>query len=172
MNTCYLLLGTNLGNRKNNFFLALALLEKNAGKVSKTSGIYETEPWGFNSDQWFYNIAVELNTEFAPENLLAILLQTEKIMGRERINKETYENRIIDIDILIYENQIIKNEYLEIPHPRLHLRKFALSPLIEIASDIIHPVFKKKMKQLLIECKDESNISNIGHLHNAPPYSQ
>jgi len=172
MNTCYLLLGTNLGDRRNNLLQTCSLLEVNAGRINKISGIYETEPWGFSSDQWFYNMAMELQTELTPENLLTILLQTEKMMGRERTEKDIYENRIIDIDLLLFENQIIKTKTLEIPHPRLHLRKFALSPLVEIAPDIIHPVLKKKIKFLLDECHDKSKISNIGHLQNIQPYSK
>lgn len=172
MNITYLLLGTNLGDRRNNFLQACSLLEKNAGNINKISGIYETEPWGFSTSQWFYNMAIELHTELTPEELLHVILKNEKILGRERTKNDTYENRIIDIDILLFENQIIQSETLEIPHPRMHLRKFALSPLIEIAPDIIHPVLKKKMRQLLDECKDNSNVSNIGNLQNEPPYSR
>jgi 2-amino-4-hydroxy-6-hydroxymethyldihydropteridine diphosphokinase len=172
MKTAYLLLGTNLGDRRNNFLQACALLEKKAGKISKISNIYETEPWGFSTSQWFYNMVLELQTELTPKELLIIILEIEKIMGRERTDKGTYENRIIDIDLLLFENQIIKEESLEIPHPRMHLRKFTLLPFVEISPDIIHPVLKKKMKQLLDECKDDSKVSNIGSLHNEPPYSQ
>lgn len=172
MNITYLLLGTNLGDRRNNFLQACVLLEKNAGKISKISSIYETEPWGFSTSQWFYNMVIEFQTEWTPKELLNIILEIEKKMGRERTDKGTYENRIIDIDILLFENQIIHNESLEIPHPRMHLRKFTLLPLVEIAPDIIHPVLKMKMKQLLDDSKDESKVSNIGNLQNEPPYSQ
>lgn len=167
MNTCFLLLGTNLQDRRNNLLQACLLIENEAGKISKISHVYETEPWGFSSDQWFFNIAIELQTELSPEDLLTKILQTEKKMGRIRTKKDSYENRVIDIDILLYENQVIHNESLEIPHPRMHLRKFVMAPLAEIAPDIIHPVFHKKMKQLLEECKDECNISNTGILQNA-----
>lgn len=172
MNTCFLLLGANLQDRRNNLMQACILLEKEAGKISRVSNVYETEPWGFGSDQWFFNIAVELQTELNPKNLLTKILQTEKMMGRKRTKTTTYENRVIDIDILLYENRIIKNESLEIPHPQMHLRKFVMTPLAEIAPDVIHPVYQKKIKQLLKECQDECKISNIGILQNVQPGSQ
>jgi len=164
MNSAILLLGTNVGDKRKNLQNACDSLKKRVDEIQKCSSIYKTEPWGFKDEQWFYNCALILQTHLLPDELIKDVLEIEKIMGRERNHSGVYENRIIDIDILFFNSEIIKTKELELPHPRLHLRKFALLPLAEIAPDFVHPVILKNMKEILEECKDECKVVNIGNL--------
>jgi len=164
MNSAILLLGTNLGDRRKNLQNACGLLGEKVGLIIKCSSIYETEPWGFNESQWFYNCALTLQTPFSSNELIKKVLEIETIMGRERKQISVYENRIIDIDILVFGSEISKTAELELPHPRLHLRKFVLLPLFEIVPDFIHPVTLKNVNEMIIECKDECKVSSIGIL--------
>ncbi|MBI5542235.1 MAG: 2-amino-4-hydroxy-6-hydroxymethyldihydropteridine diphosphokinase, partial [Bacteroidia bacterium] len=132
MKTALLLLGTNIGNRLNNINSAIELINISVGKVLKKSSIYETEPWGFSSDQFFFNMALTIETILSPYELIIKLGEIEKEIGRTRSNNISYENRIIDIDILSFDDEIISTSELEIPHPRLHLRRFTLLPIQEI----------------------------------------
>lgn len=163
MNSAILLLGTNLGDRLENLNKACILLEEKVGTIQKRSGIYETEPWGYRDNQWFYNCALILQTHLVPEKLIKKTLEIEMIMGRERKQTNGYENRILDIDILSFDSEIIKTTELELPHPRLHLRKFALMPLAEIAPDYIHPTTMKSVNEMLTECIDNCIVISIGN---------
>jgi 2-amino-4-hydroxy-6-hydroxymethyldihydropteridine diphosphokinase len=149
--------GTNLGNRETNLEQAVAQIEKYIGKVRRSSSVYETDPWGFRSDDAFLNIVVEVGTDLEPQELLAVILNIESSMGRVR-NSQQYSSRVIDIDILLYNDLVTDTPDLKIPHPRLHERKFVLIPLCEIAADMIHPVFKKTFRELLDVCEDGSNV--------------
>jgi len=147
-------LGSNLGNRINNLNNAIVEIQDNIGKVLNVSSVYESEAWGFVSENTFLNQVIRLNTNHEPDELLKGLLNIERRMGRSRSSKG-YESRAIDLDILFYEDYIIDKETLKVPHPWLHERKFVLVPLDEIDAGLIHPVFKKSIHQLLNSCADK-----------------
>ena|SRR5664279_2276057 len=157
MKIIYLGIGTNLGNREENLGQAVTRIEEYIGPVLKSSSIYETSPWGFESNEEFLNMVVKVETKLIPSGLLGRLLMIESLLGRVRGEKH-YSSRLIDIDILLYGDLIVEEESLTIPHPLLHERKFVMVPLCEIAPDIIHPVFGKTLGELLEECKDDSEV--------------
>ncbi len=159
MRTAFLGIGTNMGEREDNLRKAVSLVEKHIGRVIVVSSVYETEPWGFQSESNFLNMTVKIETDLTPSGLLGRILMAEAMMGRLREGKG-YKSRIIDIDILLFGNRIINNKALVIPHPRLHERKFVLVPLSEIGGEIIHPVFGKSINELLKECNDNSKLLN------------
>jgi 2-amino-4-hydroxy-6-hydroxymethyldihydropteridine diphosphokinase len=148
MATVYLSIGTNLGNKKENIQQAMQLLEKRAGEIISRSSFYENPPWGFSSPNQFLNIATAITTSLTPAELLSTAKQIEQEMGRMSNNSGTYQDRIIDIDILLYEQFIIKSPALTIPHPLMHLRRFVLQPLSEIAPNITHPILNKTISEL------------------------
>jgi len=161
---CTLLLGTNLGNKRNNLSVCIKYIEEKVGKIIQQSSVYETEPWGFKSKELFYNMAIEVETKLNPQELLKTIKEFEIEMGRKHTSNYCYENRIIDLDILFYNNKVINLSELTIPHPKLHLRKFTLVPLIELLQNIEHPVFKKNITTLLNDYNDTSTVANIGCL--------
>jgi 2-amino-4-hydroxy-6-hydroxymethyldihydropteridine diphosphokinase len=156
----YILLGGNLGDKQKVFSDARARLNQQVGTITNQSAIYETEPWGFESDDIFWNQVLEILTSFSPEEVLQQTQQIERALGRIRKTNQ-YDSRIIDIDILFYGDHIIQTENLIVPHPRVQERRFALAPLNEIASELIHPVMKKSIRQLLEECSDSLKVSPI-----------
>lgn len=160
MNEAYLLLGSNLGNRKTNIDKAVEKIKEQAGVIITTSSIYETEPWGTDAPLSFYNQVIIIKTLLSAERLLDILLKIEKEIGRLRTEIKN-EPRIIDLDILFYNKEIIKRQNLEIPHPRLHLRRFVLVPLYEIAPLFFHPLLAKSISELLNECGDDSWVKKL-----------
>jgi 2-amino-4-hydroxy-6-hydroxymethyldihydropteridine diphosphokinase len=157
MKRVFLGIGTNLGNRKNNLESAVEKIGEYIGKVVHCSSVYETEPWGFETRDQFLNMVVEVKTKLEPSGVLGRLLMIESLLGRLREGK-SYTSRIIDLDILLYNDQVIEKEALVIPHPRMHERKFVLVPLCEIAPEVIHPKFGKDMKSLLKECRDKGRV--------------
>lgn len=156
----YLLTGGNIGDRLNYIYEAKENIKKSVGKIIKESKIYETEPWGFSDESYFLNQVLLIETDFNPHELLKAVNLIEKNMGRER-TKAQYSSRIIDIDILFYDNLIINNTNLIIPHPQIQNRRFTLIPLNEINSDFIHPFFNKSISTLLEECIDKSKVKTI-----------
>ena len=145
----YLALGTNIGNKRRNMITAAALLAERVGDVLALSGFYETEPWGFQSENTFLNAALQLDTSLSPLELLKATQEIEIEMGRTQKSNGAYHDRIIDIDILLYDNLVLQTPELTLPHPLMHERLFVMKPLAEIAPNVIHPVFKKPVISLL-----------------------
>lgn len=158
MATAYLHLGTNQGSLVNNLKDAVKLLSAH-GKVVAKSHIYETEAWGNTNQDNFYNAAIALNTKLSPIQLLEAIHTIEDKMGRER--REKWEPRVIDIDIILYDDQLIVSEKLTIPHKHMHERAFVLIPLMEVAEDWMHPTHEKTIDEYFADCDDESEVLMI-----------
>jgi 2-amino-4-hydroxy-6-hydroxymethyldihydropteridine diphosphokinase len=159
MNTCFLLIGGNMGEREQNLQRATGLIEENSGTLVASSSIYETAAWGKTDQPDFLNQVLKITTALSPEELMREIFKIEKLMGRER--EEKYGPRLIDIDILFFNDEIIKSSLVSIPHPQLQNRRFVLVPMNEIAPGLMHPVFKKTISQLLIECQDKLDVNKI-----------
>ncbi len=157
MNRAYLLLGGNMGKVPETFRKARNLIEKKAGKICCESLLYRTEPWGMKSRIFFYNQALAIDTEYAAETLLWQLQHIENRFGRTR-EPGKVTSRKLDIDILFFNDEVIDIPQLQIPHPRMHLRRFALVPLNDIAPAKMHPVNNKTVGQLLKECEDPLDV--------------
>ena len=157
MNRAIILLGSNKGNSSRNLEESKAFIEKNAGKIVKFSGTYITEPWGKTDQPFFLNQVVVVDTVLTARQLINMLLLIEEKMGRKRVEK--WESRLIDLDILFFNNDIIEEEGLVIPHPHLHERRFTLVPLAEIMPGFNHPVFGKNIQTLLSELKDNLRVN-------------
>lgn len=177
MREVFLLLGSNRGKRRELLKQAAGMISEKAGTILQLSGVYETEPWGFDDPIPFLNQAVEIETVLSPEKLLDALLDIEKTLGRIRPAKScgcipenldfenpiplhgntipAYSGRTMDIDILFYGSKLIFTDKLMIPHPRLHERKFALQPLMEIAPGFMHPILRKTVTTLFKEIRDK-----------------
>jgi 2-amino-4-hydroxy-6-hydroxymethyldihydropteridine diphosphokinase len=141
----YLSLGSNVGDRAANMNTAIDRLRA-FGEIVAVSSFYETEPVEFTAQPWFLNCAVTLDTDQSPKQLLAAILDIEQQLGRRREQKKG--PRIIDIDILFFDNAIVDEQGLTIPHPAMQERRFVLEPLAEIAPDVLHPVFKRTIREL------------------------
>ena len=168
MSPLYLLIGGNQGNRQQIINNATNLIQQRIGFVAVSSHIYETEPWGDFQDpntQPFLNIALLVHTNLTPLQALSSALLIEKELGRQRIGLpssselRTYSSRPIDIDLIFFGNLVINTPTLALPHPRMHLRRFVLKPLCDIAPDYIHPLFNKTLNTLLSECTDPCSCS-------------
>jgi len=156
-NTAHLLLGSNLGNRDQLIVDAIQLITERVGEVMQTSAIYETAAWGKTEQPSFLNVALAVKTLLSPLHLLETVLQIEVDLGRIRYEK--WGSRLIDIDILLYGAEIISVEdRLQIPHPQLQHRKFALLPLSDIAPDVIHPILRQRISELLVNLEDELEV--------------
>ncbi len=142
----YIGIGSNIGDRKENCRKAIKLLKENGIAIKKQSSMYETEPWGVKDQPKFINMAIEVETDKKPEKLLRILKEIEKEIGRAESVK--WGPRVIDLDILFYDDMILKTQDLKIPHPLMHERAFVLKPLGEIAPDKKHPVTGKTIKEM------------------------
>ncbi len=153
----YLSAGSNLGDRKANLTSALCDLDAAEIHVQRVSGIFETEPVGVLDQPWFLNLAIEVETCLTPQDLLARCLGIETRHGR--IRPAPGPGRPLDLDILLYDDSVIDEPGLQIPHPRMAARRFVLEPLAEIAPAIIHPVLRMPIRSLLASCPDSSQVS-------------
>ncbi len=159
MNKIFLITGGNIGDRKKNLQTAASLIEENIGKIIESSSIYETEAWGNNDQPAFYNQMHIVKSTFSAEEIMNKILQIEQQMGRVRTIKNAA--RIIDIDILFYNNEIINKPDLNVPHVEISNRRFVLMPLNELAPNMIHPVLKKTINELLAACKDTLKVITL-----------
>jgi 2-amino-4-hydroxy-6-hydroxymethyldihydropteridine diphosphokinase len=157
MNLVFLCLGGNIGNREANLNSAILKIAELCGQITTSSSIYETDAWGSNSNLKYLNQVIQIHTKFTPQQLMQTVLDIETDLGRQR-NDNQNADRTIDIDILFFNHQIINSAKIHIPHPRLHLRKFVLMPFFEINQDFLHPILKKTIKQLLLECPDSLSL--------------
>lgn len=153
----YLSLGTNLGNKKDNLCEAMKLIKSQIGSIISQSDFYTSSPWGFNSENTFLNNVVAIHTTLAPQVLLDVTQQIERTLGRTNKSMNgQYSDRLIDIDILLYDQQVIQTSTLIVPHPLMHRRLFVLEPLCEIAPAFVHPILKKNISTLCNELKSEN----------------
>ncbi|HRO48224.1 2-amino-4-hydroxy-6-hydroxymethyldihydropteridine diphosphokinase [Agriterribacter sp.] len=159
MNKAYLLIGGNMGDRKKQLKKAAMRVEKACGRIALLSHFYETAAWGKTDQPPFYNQALIVHTTLPALELLDTILHIETSMGRHRVEK--FGPRVIDIDILLFNDAVIHYPNLVVPHPELANRRFALEPLNEIAPDAVHPVLKKTISRLLKECPDTLEVRKL-----------
>ena len=159
MYKAYLSLGSNMGDRAANIGRAIAELGKRGLRITRRSSLYETEPVEFVDQPWFLNSAIELKTDLRAAELLNVVLKVEQAMRRER--RVPKGPRVIDIDILLFDDDVIHTAELDVPHPRIAERLFVLIPMNEIAPEAVHPTLKKNMAQLLAETDDSSEVRRV-----------
>lgn len=160
MGIAYLLLGGNQGDPIQVLSKAKKLVSERIGKIDSESSFYKTQPWGFESELAFINQAILVRTKSKAEAVLSEIKLIEAKLGRIKTN-ERYSDRIIDIDILLLDDEVIDGKDLTIPHPQMHLRRFVLVPLSEIAGSIVHPVFGKTINTLRQDCQDGLEVTAI-----------
>ena len=148
-----------MGDREGNLRAAIAALADAGVRVTRVSSFYETEPVDFLEQEWFLNCAVEGVTESQALEVLRALRDIEMRMGSKKLVAKG--PRLIDMDILLYGSEMIETSELQVPHPRMHLRRFVLVPLVEIAADVLHPNLKKNVMQLLAETSDRSTVRRL-----------
>ncbi len=164
MMRAFLSLGSNIGDRLSYIQQAVSALNMTKEiEVIKTSSFYETEPWGVKNQNWFLNAAVAIDTTLEPLKLLNTIQMIEKQLGRDRTKEKRWHERTIDIDILMYDDEIFSiPNILTIPHPYMHQRAFVLVPMLEVKSDLVHPVFKKTISELYDELSCPEDIFLYG----------
>lgn len=159
VNIVYLLLGSNLGNRRQFLYEAMQRIAEEIGRIVQQSSVYETQAWGNTAVPDYLNQVLEIETESAPHQLLRQVLAIEEKAGRRR--EEKWGSRTIDIDILFYNHQVINTPDLIIPHPLIQERRFVLEPLTEIVPELLHPVIMKTMKTLKQELNDSLTVKKL-----------
>ena len=158
--TTYLSIGSNQGDKLHNLQRAIDEINQIIGHVKNISSVYKTKSWGFDGDD-FYNICLKISSSLSPEKMIQAVLKIEDKLGRTRHHEKTYSNRVIDIDILLFDDEIIFFNDLKVPHPEMLNRKFVLVPLTEIAPNVIHPITKQTILICLQHCKDDQAIEKI-----------
>jgi len=158
--TIYIALGSNKGNKLQYLQSAIDSIYENIGAVIKISKVYKTPALGFDGDD-FFNVCIKVETELKPKKVLKALQSVEAKLGRTKKTKKGYESREIDLDILLYEDEIINQKTLVIPHPEMQNRKFVLQPLQDIAKDVVHPKLDKTIVDIFVACEDKSKIEPI-----------
>ena len=159
----YISLGSNIGDRVGYLQQAVSLLKAIPEiNVISTSSFYESEPWKMNSENWFVNAVIQISTNLLPEKLLEECQRIETQLGRKRTAEKEYQDRTIDIDILFYNDLIMHTDNLTIPHPYFHKRAFVMVPMLEIAQDFTHPLFKKTVMQLYEELENPEMVLLYG----------
>jgi len=154
----YIGIGSNLGNKKENYLEALARIAKiPKTRITRESSLYESEPLG-DSKEWYVNGVIQIETELGPEMLLKKCKNIERAMGRKKVRKR-WGARIIDLDILLYDTRLVEKRNLKIPHPEMQHRKFVIIPLSEIAPQMVHPVLGMTVSELLVHAKDDKKVS-------------
>ena len=162
MNKVFLLLGGNLGNRFKNIHDAIQAISINIGSVEAESSIYETKAWGNIEQPDFLNIAIRVNTVLSPVEVLKEIQKIETDFGR--IRKQKWGERTMDIDILFYNDLVLKTDDLTIPHPLIAMRKFVLLPMAEIATDLIHPISRHSVGEMLLRCEDPLDVLRLDNI--------
>lgn len=166
MNIVYLLLGSNLDNRLASLQGARDAISESIGKIRKESAIYESEPWGFSAENQFLNQVIKVETIYSPLQLMELIRKIEIQLGRIRNPLADYVSRTIDIDILFFNDEIISEDKLIIPHPKIQDRMFTLIPLTELDNSLIHPGCMKSVGELMLECQDPLKV--YPYLQNTP----
>ena len=156
-------LGSNLGKKQENIQLCIDLLHQDVGTITKVSSLYESDAWGFKSES-FYNCVVEMHTHLKPQKVLKKILKVEQILGRIRTHEAGYQARIIDVDIIAFNDELVDEERLQIPHPHLSDRLFVLLPFQEIISDWMHPTTKTTIGELVKKCSDSGSCVIVSTL--------
>ncbi len=164
MNSAYLLIGGNIGDRIKNLAKTRSFIDMGIGKIVKTSSIYETAAWGITEQPDFLNQVLLVESKLPAQKIMQLILSIENKLGRVRTQKNA--SRIIDIDILFYNNEIINEMGLTVPHPEIQNRKFALIPLNDIAPDFVHPNLKLSLKHLLSISKDKLKVKRLQHTNS------
>ena len=160
MHQVFLGIGGNTGNKHDNFDKVYTFIKNELGDIIKQSSVYETPPWGFESEENFWNQILMIETVFSPEKLLKNIAEIENWFGRERVSGK-YSSREMDIDILYFDELILKTETLTIPHPQIANRVFVLVPLAEIAPEYVHPQLQMTSLKMLKNCSDSSVIKKV-----------
>jgi 2-amino-4-hydroxy-6-hydroxymethyldihydropteridine diphosphokinase len=155
----YIGIGSNLGDRKANALEAVDRVSKLPGtRLVRASSLYESEPLG-DAKTWFVNSVIEIETDFPPDELLKKLKAIEKAMGRRRVKGKRWGSRVIDLDILLCNQDVVEKRALKIPHPEMHKRRFVLLPLAELAPHVVHPELGQSVSTLLANVKDDKRVS-------------
>ena len=162
MERCFILFGSNMGDKNRIYVQACLLINNRCGRIVAQSSAYESEPWGFEAKEWFLNRLIVVETELEPEEMMRRLLDIETELGRVRHPEAGgYTSRTADLDILYYGSRIVLTDSLTIPHPRLHQRRFALLPLCEVEPEFVHPAFNLTQTELLMRCLDIAEVRKI-----------
>ena len=155
----YIGIGSNLGDRKANALEAVDRVSKlPTTRVVRASSLYESEPLG-DAKTWFVNSVIEIETDFPPDELLKRLKAIEKAMGRKRVKGKRWGSRVIDLDILLCDQEVVEKRTLKVPHPEMHKRRFVLMPLAELAPHVVHPQLGHSVSALLATVKDEKRVT-------------